>query len=360
MRISPTPLDPLGAGLSIAGLVALVYGIIEAPERGWTDPLILGSFGIAALASVGFIWWERRVEHPMLRMEFFRSPRFSVASLAISLTFFSLFGSVFLLTQHLQFVLGYTPLEAGLRIMPVAVLIVAAPLSARLVEAVGTKLVVFAGLVGLAGGLMLLSTVEVTSGYGVVAWSLFVFGSGIGLVMPPATDSIMDSLPLAKAGVGSAMNDTTRMIGGALGVAVLGSVLAASYGTAIEPALREMPLEVAQAAGDSIGAALTIAAQLGPQGQGLLDAARPAFIQGMGEALLVGAGAAALGAVLVLLLLPAHGRETTLQSGDRRGRGGQDGPKEERWQALRSAGSSRLTRPGRSSTDASRSSRSAV
>ena len=355
-----TPLDPLGAGLSIAGLVALVYGIIEAPERGWTDPLILGSFGIAALASVGFIWWERRVEHPMLRMEFFRSPRFSVASLAISLTFFSLFGSVFLLTQHLQFVLGYTPLEAGLRIMPVAVLIVAAPLSARLVEAVGTKLVVFAGLVGLAGGLMLLSTVEVTSGYGVVAWSLFVFGSGIGLVMPPATDSIMDSLPLAKAGVGSAMNDTTRMIGGALGVAVLGSVLAASYGTAIEPALREMPLEVAQAAGDSIGAALTIAAQLGPQGQGLLDAARPAFIQGMGEALLVGAGAAALGAVLVLLLLPAHGRETTLQSGDRRGRGGQDGPKEERWQALRSAGSSRLTRPGRSSTDASRSSRSAV
>jgi EmrB/QacA subfamily drug resistance transporter len=304
-----TPLDPLGAGLSIAGLVMLVYGIIEAPENGWTDPLILGSLGIAAVVSVGFIFWERRVEHPMLRIEFFRNPRFSVASIAISITFFALFGSVFLLTQHLQFVLGYTPLEAGLRILPVAVLIVVAPLSARLVEAVGTKLVVFAGLVGLGGGLLLLSTVEVTSGYGVVAWSLFAFGTGMGLIMPPATDSIMGSLPLAKAGVGSAMNDTTRMVGGALGVAVLGSGLASSYGSAIEPALRQMPLEVAQAAGDSIGGASSIAAQLGPQGQGLLDAARPAFLQGMGDALLVGVGAAAVGAALVLLLLPAHSSE---------------------------------------------------
>jgi EmrB/QacA subfamily drug resistance transporter len=304
-----TPLDLLGAGLSIAGLVALLYGIIEAPERGWTDPLILGSFGIAAVVGVGFIWWERRVGHPMLRMEYFRNPRFSVASLAISLTFFALFGSVFLLTQHLQLVLGYTPLEAGLRILPVAVLIVVAPLSARLVEAVGTKLVVFAGLAALAGGLFLLSTIELTSGYEVVAWSLFLFGTGMGLVMPPATDSIMGSLPLAKAGVGSAMNDTTRMVGGALGVAVLGSVLASTFRSAIEPALREFPSQIAQAGGDSLGGASAIAAQLGSRGQGLLDAARPAFIQGIGDALLVGVGAAVFGALLVLLFLPARGGE---------------------------------------------------
>jgi EmrB/QacA subfamily drug resistance transporter len=306
-----TPLDPVGALLSIAALVTLVYGIIEAPENGWTDPLILGFFGVAAVLSVAFIWWERRVDHPMLRMEFFRNPRFSAASGAITMVFFALFGSVFLLTQHLQFVLGYTPLQAGFRILPVAALIVAAPLSARLVEVIGTKIVVFVGLLTVATGLWLLSTVEVTSGYGLVAASLAILGTGMGLTMAPATESIMGSLPLAKAGVGSAMNDTTRMVGGALGVAVLGSILASSYGSAIEPALQGAPPQIAQAAGDSIGAASTIATQLGPQGQGLLDAARSAFIQGMGDAVLVGAGVAAFAALLVLLLLPARARGRT-------------------------------------------------
>jgi hypothetical protein len=188
----------------------------------------------------------------------------------------------------------------------VAVLIVAAPLSARLVEAVGTKIVVFVGLLTVAAGLTLLSTVEVSSGYGLVAASIAVIGAGMGFTMAPATESIMGSLPLAKAGVGSAMNDTTRMVGGALGVAVLGSVLASSYGSAIEPALRGAPPQLAQAAGDSIGAAATIAAQLGPAGRPLLDAARAAFIGGMGDAVLVGAAVAALGAVLVLLFLPSR------------------------------------------------------
>jgi EmrB/QacA subfamily drug resistance transporter len=304
-----TPLDLIGAGLSIAALVTLVYGIIEAPERGWTDGVILGSFAVATVLAVAFIWWERRVEHPMLRMEFFRNPRFSAASAAITLTFFALFGSVFLLTQHLQFVLGYTPLEAGFRVLPVAALIVTAPLSARIVERVGTKIVVAAGLLTLAAGLWLLSTVDVASGYGLVAASIAIMGTGMGLTMAPATESIMGSLPLAKSGVGSAMNDTTRMVGGALGVAVLGSVLASSYGTAIEPALRGVPPQVAEVAGDSIGGATTIAAQVGEAGRALLTAARAAFIDGMGDAVLVGAAVAALGAVLVLLFLPARARD---------------------------------------------------
>jgi hypothetical protein len=225
------------------------------------------------------------------------------------MVFFALFGSVFLLTQHLQFVLGYTPLEAGFRILPVAALIVAAPLSARLVERIGTKIVVFVGLLTVATALWLLSTVEITSGYGLVAASLAVLGTGMGLTMAPATESIMGSLPLAKAGVGSAMNDTTRMVGGALGVAVLGSILASSYGSAIEPALRGAPPQIAQAAGDSIGAAVTIAARIGPQGQGLFDAARSAYIDGMGNAVLVGAAVAAFAALLVLLFLPARAKD---------------------------------------------------
>jgi hypothetical protein len=249
-------------------------------------------------------------------MEFFRNPRFSAASAAIMMLFFALVGSVFLLTQHLQFVLGYTPLEAGVRILPVAALVVAAPLSARLVEAIGTKIVVAAGLLIVASALTLLSTVDVQSGYGVVAASIAVLGTGMGFTMAPATESIMGSLPLAKSGVGSAMNDTTRQIGGALGVAVLGSILASSYGAAIEPALRGAPSQVAEAAGDSIGAATTIAAQLGARGGGLLGAARSAFIDGMGDAVLIGAGAAALGALLVLLLLPARARARAEAQGE--------------------------------------------
>jgi len=301
-----TPLDPIGAALSIAALVALVYGIIQAPEQGWTDPLILGAFALAAVLAVAFIWWERRAEHPMLRIQFFRNPRFSAASGAIAMAFFALFGSVFLLTQHLQFVLGYTPLQAGVRILPIAALIVAAPLSARLTERIGIKIVVVAGLLIVAGALWLLSTVQLSDGYGKVAAALALLGTGMGLTMAPATESIMGSLPLAKAGVGSAMNDTTRQVGGALGVAVLGSILAASYAAAIQPTLQSAPPQIAQTAGDSIGAAITIAARLGPQGQGLLDAARSAFLQGLGDAVQVGAGAAALAALLVLLFLPAR------------------------------------------------------
>jgi EmrB/QacA subfamily drug resistance transporter len=306
-----TPLDPTGATLSITALVALVYGIIQAPEQGWTDPVILGAFAVAAVLAVAFIWWERRAAHPMLRMEFFGNPRFSAASGAIAMAFFALFGSVFLLTQHLQFVLGYTPLQAGVRILPIAALIVAAPLAARLTERLGTKLVVAAGLLVVAGALWLLSTVQLGDGYGLVATTLALLGTGMGFTMAPATESIMGSVPLAKAGVGSAMNDTTRQVGGALGVAVLGSILASGYGAAMEPALRDAPPQIAQTAGDSIGAAATIAARLGPQGQDLLEAARSAFLQGMGDALQVGAGAAMLAALLVLLFLPARAPATT-------------------------------------------------
>jgi EmrB/QacA subfamily drug resistance transporter len=301
-----TPLDPIGAALSVVALVGLVYAIIQAPADGWTDSRILLAFGVAAVLSVAFGWWERHTRHPMLPLAFFRDPRFSAASGAIAMAFFALFGSVFLLTQHLQFVLGYTPLQTGVRVLPVAALILAAPLSARLAERIGTKLVVAAGLLTVAGGLWLLSTVQLGDGYGPVAAMLALLGIGMGLTVAPATESIMGSLPLAKAGVGSAMNDTTRQVGGALGVAVLGSVLAAGYRTAIQPTLRDAPPQLAQAAGDSIGAAAAIAAQLGPAGRGLLEAARAAFLQGMGDAVQVGAGVAAFAALLVLLFLPGR------------------------------------------------------
>ncbi|MEX2623292.1 MAG: MFS transporter [Acidimicrobiia bacterium] len=312
---SATPLDPAGAGLSIAGLSALVYAIIEAPANGWTDPVILGSFGLAAALLGALVWWELRTPHPMLQMTFFKNPRFSAASASITLVFFALFGTVFLIAQYLQFVLGFTPLEAGIRVMPVATLIIAAPLSAHLTEKIGTKVVVTTGLVIVATALTILAMVEPDEGYGRVALALSVMGFGMGMTMAPATESIMGSLPLAKAGVGSAMNDTTRQVGGALGVAVLGSVLASTYATSMSGAVAGLPAPAAELALDSVGGAARVAGQLGEAGAALLRAAGSAFVDGMGKAVWVAAGVALVGAVVAALFLPARGADVPVQPG---------------------------------------------
>ena len=307
-----TPLDPTGAALSIAGLSALVFGIIEAPDRGWTDGVTLAAFGLAALLLGAFVAWELRSKHPMLRISFFKNPRFTAASIAITLIFFALFGAIFVLTQHLQFVLGYSALEAGFRVTPIATLVIGAPIAARVVERIGTKAVVTAGLTVVAIALWLLSGVDIDSGYVPIGWALALMGLGMGATMAPATDSIMGSLPLAKAGVGSAMNDTTRMVGGALGVAVIGSVLSSSYGEAMGPAVSNLPAPAAATASDSVGAALAIAGRIGPQAGDLIQAARSAYVESMGDAVIIAAAAALLGAIVALAFLPAkpHDIET--------------------------------------------------
>lgn len=304
------PLDPVGALLSIAGLTALLYAIIEAPDKGWGSGGILASFAVAVLFLGFFLFWELRTRYPMLDIRFFENPRFSAASMSITMVFFALFGSIFLLTQHLQFILGYTPLQAGVRLMPVATLVVAAPLSARLAEKLGSKIVVAAGLTIVAAALFLLSTVSVTSGYGHVALAISILGLGMGLTMTPATESIMGSLPLGKAGVGSAMNDTTRQVGGALGVAVLGSIYASSFANGMQSAVRGLPSAVAAQASNSIGKAVAIGSHLGPRGAQLIGAARTAFVSSMGTAVQVAAGVALLGALISALFLPAWARES--------------------------------------------------
>jgi EmrB/QacA subfamily drug resistance transporter len=312
-----TPLDPVGAVLSIAGLVALVYGIIEAPVNGWASGTTIVSLVIAAVLLSVFILWELRSEHPMLQMQFFENPRFSAASVSITLVFFALFGTVFLNAQYLQFVLGYTPLEAGVRVMPVATLIFAAPLSARLAERFGSKIIVALGLAVVAASLGLLSTVTAASGYGLIAASLAILGAGMGFTMTPATESIMGSLPLAKAGVGSAMNDTTRQVGGALGVAVLGSILASSYASSMASAVHGLSATAAGTATDSIGGAADVAGQLGgSQGSALLQASHAAFANGMGNATLLAAAVAFVGALVALFFLPSRARDPLVLESD--------------------------------------------
>ncbi len=303
---SPNALDPVGAVLSIVGLVSLVYGIIEAPSHGWTSPQTLWTFGAAVVVLVSFVVWELRSDHPMLDVTFFENRRFTAANISIVLVFFALFGSLFFLTQYLQFVLGYSALQAGVRVAPLAlVLMIGAPIAGRLTARFGNKVLVATGMGTVAVGLWYMGTLSVTSGYGHVVIALLILGLGMGTAMVPATESIMGSLPLAKAGVGSAMNDTTRQIGGALGVAILGSIFASSYATHIASSLAGLPDSSIAAATSSVGAALAIGAKIGGvHGAAITLAAKTSFIDAMDRGLVVGATIALLGAVVALIWLP--------------------------------------------------------
>jgi EmrB/QacA subfamily drug resistance transporter len=312
----PTSRDPdaprvdlPGAVLSIAGLATLVWSLIQAPDNGWTDPVTLAGFGIAAVLLTSFILWELHTDHPMLDMRFFRNPRFSAANSAITLTFFAMFGSMFLLTQYLQFVMGYTPLQAGARLIPMAlVMMVVAPLSARVVERVGTKIVVGTGLAIVSGSLLFMTTLETTTPYTGLLLRMVIMAFGMGLIMAPATEAVMGSLPREKAGVGSAVNDTTRQVGGALGVAVIGSIVSSVYASQVATAFSGMPAQDQQAAEESLGAALAIAEGAGAAGAGLADAARTAFVDALGQGVLVGAVVAAVATLIVAIALPARAR----------------------------------------------------
>ena len=266
-------LDPIGAVLSILGLVSLLYGIIEAPQHGWTNSTTLMAIflGIALLGA--FFAWESHTDHPMLDVKFFKNPRFTAASSGITLIFFALFGFTFLITQYFQFVLGYSPFATGIRFLPwAAVLLVGSPLSSRLVDRFGTKIVVTTGLTLATLGLVSLSTLTVDSHYWPdVILRMMVMAAGMSLTMAPATESIMGSLPLGKAGVGSAVNDTTRQVGGALGVAIVGSVLSSIYASKMGDFLGGTSIKGSTASGikESLGAAL------GRRRQAVEDGARP-------------------------------------------------------------------------------------
>jgi EmrB/QacA subfamily drug resistance transporter len=298
--------DPLGVVLSISGLVTLVYAIIEAPNHGWTDPVIMLEFAVATVLLGSFVWWELRTDHPMLNVRFFENPRFTAANVSITLVFFALFGSLFFLTQYLQFILGYTPLQAGLRTAPIAlVIVIVAPITGLLVHRLGNKVLVCTGMAVVAVGLFLMSRLTGSSGYGHVLESMIILATGMSLAMTPATESVMGSLPKDKAGVGSAMNDTTRQIGGALGVAVLGSVFTAAYSSGLTEALTRIPAQLAADVESSVGAALGVARSIGGSaGRALAGVATDSFIDAMSRALVLGSLVALAGALVSLIWLP--------------------------------------------------------
>jgi EmrB/QacA subfamily drug resistance transporter len=303
-------LDLAGTVLSIAGLSAIVWALIEAPERGWGSATIVGAFAAGAAILAAFVAWEARTDHPMLDVRVFRNLRFSAASLSIAFVFFALMGVMYFMTQYMQTVLGFTALETGIRVLPIAGgMVVASRVSVALSQRLGTKLVVAGGLGTVAAALALVAGFEADSAYAPVGTALGMMGLGIGLAMSPATEAIMGSLPRAKAGIGSAMNDVVREVGGTLGIAVLGSLLTSGYGSGMDGAVGGLPASGAEAASDSIGAAHEVAGQLGGSaGHALIAAANQAFVDAMATTATIAAAFAVAGALIALVLLPARAR----------------------------------------------------
>jgi len=309
---NPAALQPdlPGAVLSMAGLGLVLWSVIEAPVRGWSSALVIAT-GVAGLVVIaGFVAWQRTTSHPMLNLQFLRRPSFSVAIGSTGLSMFALAGALFVLTQFLQFNLGYTALQAGVRMLAIAVpLGVIAPASYLVVRAVGTKLTTAAGLLLIAAGLWQVSGVTVTATFVGILPGTILAGVGAGLVMPAVSGSVMSSLPRGDTGVGAAANGVCTQVGSALGVAVIGSLLSTRYQNRMTGTLApyQLPHAIENAILGSIGGALGVAARAGGAiGHLLAHAARSAFISGADLGLLTAAAIALAGCILALLMLPAR------------------------------------------------------
>ena len=304
-----TPLDPVGALLSLVGLSALVFAIIQGGEDGWTTTSVVAATAVALVTLSTFVYWERRSAHPMLPLTFFRDRRFTQGSIVVTVAFFVMFGFFFLVTQFLQFGRDYSPLEAGLALLPFPIVfIVVSPRSAALAARFGSRHVMAAGLAIIAGGFAVLSVVTPTTPYFVIAAAFAVLGAGMSLTAAPATGEIMSAVPLSKAGVGSAVNDTTRELGGALGIALLGSIANTAYRASVHLSGIGLPPGLRAQGEDSIGAASAIAQSVPGGGSVVKARAATAFADAFNVASLV-----SMGIVLVLavaLVAVARRRDT--------------------------------------------------
>jgi EmrB/QacA subfamily drug resistance transporter len=304
--------DRAGFALATLTVALLVYTIIEAPAHGWGSTRTIASFAAVAVLAIAFALQERHTDAPMLDISLFANPRFTAASVSVAISFFALSGFIFMVTQYFQFLKAYGPLSTGVRLLPVASCVaISSILGTKLALKVGTKIVVAFGLFAMAAFYVWVTSAQVTTGYGTIAAQMVVLGTGMGLTSAPATEAIMGVVPNVKAGVGSAVNDATRLLGGTLGVAIIGSVYASLYADRLTSSLRSGQPALAETAHESIGAAFSAATALTHTGHAALaqtvrDAASQAFFHGLHGGDWVAAGAAAGGAVMALVLLPSH------------------------------------------------------
>ncbi|MGD9393978.1 MAG: DHA2 family efflux MFS transporter permease subunit [Dehalococcoidia bacterium] len=311
---NPKRIDIFGAILSIVGLFALVYAIIEAGQEGWGAPHVLYAFGAAAVLLGAFLLWEFKSKNAMLPLHFFKNMSFTGANVALMLVHFGLVGAFFFLGQFLQSVQGYTPLEAGVRLLPMALVsFISAAMSAKVAERIGTKLTVAIGiLIAAVGFFYLYQIAAVDTAYLQLAIAMIITSLGIGMTMSPATNSVMGSIPVSQSGIGSAMNNTMRQVGAALGVAILGSILNATYLSRIDSVVwpAQLPAQALEAIRSSIQSAHIVAQQVPvPQlSQMIVDESNQAFTAGVADALLVSAIVLAVTVVITFFILPSRVR----------------------------------------------------
>ncbi len=293
--------DLLGVVLVAGSLFALVDAIIEAPDRGWTATATLAEIAGGLVALAVFAGWELRTRNPLIDLRVFRNRAFSAAAGSVTVVFFALFGSLFVLTQYLQLVLGYSPLSAGVRALPFAIATAAlSPVSPLLAKRFGTRVVIPAGMVLMGIGLLDFATAGVHTSYPPLAIAVAIMGAGMGLVMAPASNTIMTTVPAHQAGAGSAINDTIREVGGALGVAIVGSLSAAVYRSHLTSLLAgaHVPAAVTHVATGSVAAANAVGAQVGGAGgHQLVAAAHSAFVTSMADGMRVAAAVAIVAAI---------------------------------------------------------------
>jgi EmrB/QacA subfamily drug resistance transporter len=308
-------LDVRGLALSVVTLGSLVYTIIEAPAAGWGSPRTLAGFAVAAVALLCLIAVERTQDAPMLDVRLFANLRFTAASGAVTVAFFSLFGFIFLITQYMQILRGYSALSTGVRILPVAASIAITSATGTLLAVrIGNKAVVATGLGLLVAAFTWISFATADLPYWVIALQMIVLGSGLGLTTAPATESIMGVVRPDQAGVGSAVNDATREVGGTLGVAIIGSVYASLYRSSLADI--RLPDSARQAARSSYAASRAVGAHLPAElGQVLAAHADQGFLDGLHAGCLVAAGVCLVGAIAVLALLPARPEHADLSDG---------------------------------------------
>jgi DHA2 family multidrug resistance protein-like MFS transporter len=302
--------DPVGVVLEVVGLVLVIYSIIKAGDAGSVRPFeVWGTFVAGAVILVGFVWFERRSDHPTLDISLFKDPRFSAAVGSIGLVFFALLGTLFFMVFYLQSVRGYTPLQSGVRLLPFAIAqILSAPRSAKLVRRFGAKAVCTTGLLLVTASFAGYLTLGQHTSIWVLEGLFLIQGVGMGNIMPPATESIMSSVPREKAGAGSAINNVSRQVGGALGIAVLGSILAASYRSGIDPTLKKLPITAAVRGQmeKSVEATQAVVGKVGSSLQSAIPAGNSAFIHAMHVTSLFSAAVALAGTFVAFKFLPGR------------------------------------------------------
>jgi EmrB/QacA subfamily drug resistance transporter len=301
-------LDYTGAALSVVALTTIVFAIIEGPEIGWLDPVTIGAFAVGIASIMAYLRWERSAKHPLLDPRYFLIPRFGLGSLTIAVAFVAMFGMFYLLTLYMQFVLGYSALGAATRLLPFpAVMILVAPRSPQLTARFGTARVVAAGFVIQSIGFAIATTLDAGSSYALLLVAVLPMALGMSMLMPPTTNAIVTSLPQDKAGVASAVNDTTREVGGAVGIALLGTLVTVTYQSSMDDAVGGLAPPLAELAGDSVGGAMQVAAQLDPDAAArLVAAAHSAFVEGTSLAFGM---AAALGLVMAVVIARFYPRD---------------------------------------------------